>query len=101
MGGEKSNGDNLIAIHDGDIATVFAIEALALVDHFNFLDSTAAPPAQGKEPKAAKRPKSKAVVAATPGKGGAPGWFLSTNDNWAQKFFDPKDLHSVDRELFG
>ena len=104
VGGEKSNGDNLIAIHDGDIATVFAIEALALVDHFNFLDSTATPPAQGKEPKAAKgakRPKSKAVVAATPGKGGAPGWFLSTNDNWAQKFFDPKDLHSVDRELFG
>ena len=29
------------------------------------------------------------------------GWFLSTDDKWAAKFFDPKDLHSVDRELFG
>jgi len=35
-GGEEQNGDNLIAIHDTDIATVFAIEAIALVDHFNF-----------------------------------------------------------------
>ena len=36
--GEQVNGDNLLAISDGDVATVFAIEALLLVDHFNFLD---------------------------------------------------------------
>ena len=35
-GGEEQNGDNLIAIYDTDIATVFAIEAIGLVDHFNF-----------------------------------------------------------------
>jgi hypothetical protein len=37
LGGEQQNGDNLLAIHDGDVATVFALEALALVDHFNTL----------------------------------------------------------------
>jgi hypothetical protein len=29
------------------------------------------------------------------------GWFLSTDDKWTAKFFDRKDLHSVDRQLFG
>ena len=37
-GGEDNNGDNLIEVHDRDIATVFAIEALSLVDHYMFLD---------------------------------------------------------------
>jgi PLD-like domain len=37
-GGEAENGDNLLAIHDADVATAFAIEALGLVDHYNFLD---------------------------------------------------------------
>jgi hypothetical protein len=42
-GGEAANGDNLLAIHDADVATVFAIEALGLVDHYNFLDRMANP----------------------------------------------------------
>ena len=37
-GGEEANGDNLLEIHDADVASVFAIEALLLVDHYNFLD---------------------------------------------------------------
>jgi phosphatidylserine/phosphatidylglycerophosphate/cardiolipin synthase-like enzyme len=37
-GGEAVNGDNLLQIHDADVATAFAIEALLLVDHYNFLD---------------------------------------------------------------
>jgi hypothetical protein len=37
-GGEAANGDNLLEIHDADVATAFAIEALLLVDHYNFLD---------------------------------------------------------------
>lgn len=37
-GGEESNGDNLLEIHDADVATAFGIEALLLVDHYNFLD---------------------------------------------------------------
>lgn len=38
LGGEQDNGDNLLAIHDADVATAFAIEALLLIDHYNFLD---------------------------------------------------------------
>jgi phosphatidylserine/phosphatidylglycerophosphate/cardiolipin synthase-like enzyme len=88
-GGEQSNGDNLLAIRDGDVATVFAIEALLLVDHFDFLDR------MPKAGKTRKLPVSKQQQAASA------GWFLSTDDKWAAKFFDSKDLHSVDRELFG
>ena len=49
-GGEAENGDNLLAIHDADVATAFAIEALGLVDHYSFLDRMANP----KKPKAPK-----------------------------------------------
>jgi hypothetical protein len=41
LGGEEQNGDNLIRIDDPAIATVFAIEAVGLVDHFDFRDSLA------------------------------------------------------------
>ncbi len=51
LGGEKSNGDNLLEIHDEDVATVFAIEALGLIDHYNFLDRYA----KAKAAKAAKQ----------------------------------------------
>ena len=85
-GGEESNGDNLLAIHDGDVATVFAIEAILLVDHFDFLD---------RMPKARKIPVSKQQAALNA------GWFLSTDDGWTAKYFDPRDLYSVDRQLFG
>lgn len=91
LGGEKVNGDNLLAIRDADVVTVFAIEALGLVDHFNFLDGTA----KGPKAKGAARPsalKQQAAVSA--------GWFLGTTDAWAHKFFDPHDLHFKDRELF-
>jgi hypothetical protein len=100
-GGEENNGDNLLAIHDQDIATVFAIEALLLVDHFDFLDKM---PKAGKgnakgkgngRVKTARLPTSQHQTAMNA------GWFLSTDDQWAAKYFDPKDLHSVDRQLFG
>ncbi len=98
LGGEEQNGDNLLAIHDGDVATAFALEALGLVDHFNFLDSMAKATAPAKggaaaKPKVAPAAKQPAAVAA--------GWFLSTDDRWTTKFFDPNDLHCVDRLLFG
>lgn len=87
LGGEANNGDNLLAIHDGDVATVFAIEALSLVDHFDFLDRSAA--GQKKAPPASKLQAAEKA-----------GWFLSTTGKWAEKYFDPSDLHSVDRQLF-
>ncbi len=94
-GGEESNGDNLLAIYDADVATVFAIEAILLVDHFDFLDRM--PKAQAgkaRGPRVRKLPQSKQQAAASA------GWFLSTDDKWTNKYFDQKDLHSVDRQLF-
>jgi hypothetical protein len=89
-GGEAKNGDNLLAISDMDVATAFMIEALALVDHFNFLDRFS---------KAAKTPRGKAPAAKQSAAAGA-GWFLSTSDRWVNPYFDPKDLHCMDRQLF-
>ncbi len=95
LGGEMENGDNLIAIHDRDIATAFAIEALALVDHFEFLDrqSAKASPAKKKAPVAPDTASKEQMAEEAE-------WFLSTTDRWAAPYFDPNDLHSVDRELF-
>ncbi|MDV6329956.1 phospholipase D-like domain-containing protein [Asticcacaulis sp. 201] len=92
--GEEVNGDNLLAIRDADVATVFAIEALGLVDHFNFLNGVAKGPKSQSHPATAAAPaiKQQAAVAA--------GWFLGTTDAWAHKFFDPHDMHCKDRELF-
>ncbi len=92
LGGEQANGDNLLAIHDEGVATAFVIEALSLIDHFNFLDHTA------KAPEAATAPPDTGVkrVAAA-----ASGWFLGVTDAWAGKYFDPNDLHCRDRLLFG
>jgi phosphatidylserine/phosphatidylglycerophosphate/cardiolipin synthase-like enzyme len=99
-GGEEANGDNLLAIYDADVATVFAIEALGLVDHFNFLDKCAT---GGKGSRAAqkkggrmKKPSASPQHAAV-----SRGWFISTDDQWAKPYFDPKDLKFADRTLFG
>ena len=91
LGGEQANGDNLLAIHDGDVATVFAIEAVGLVDHFQFLNRMAAsaPAAMKGQIPASKQQAALAV-----------GWFLSTSDRWALPYFDPNDSHFTDRVLF-
>ena len=91
LGGEEENGDNLIAIHDADIATAFAIDGLGLVDHFDFLDRCAA---QGKTAPGTGQSSSKPQQAI------AARWFLSTNDRWTVPYFDSNDLHCVDRQLF-
>lgn len=102
-GGEKSNGDNLLAIHDQDVATVFAIEALLLVDHFNFLDSMPkASQARGNvKVKGKAKPTSKPIPASKQQAALDAGWFLQTDDKWTTKYFAANDLHSVDRQLFG
>jgi hypothetical protein len=38
-GGEKANGDNLLAIFDRAVATAYAVEAVRLVDHYHFRTS--------------------------------------------------------------
>jgi hypothetical protein len=59
-GGEAQNGDNLLAIHDADVATAFAIEALGLVDHYDFLDRMAHPKAKAPKKTGAAAAKKKA-----------------------------------------
>jgi len=94
LAGEKVNGDNLLEIRDRDVATVFAIEALGLVDHFDFLDSRAQGAGSASLSANAAPPavKDQAAVSAR--------WFLGVTDFWVKKYFDPKDLHCIDRELF-
>lgn len=97
LGGEESNGDNLLQINDTDIATVFALEAISLVDHFDFRNAHAAPK-NDTAPTAAKgqdnTPDKNAPIDHTP-------LNLYTNDSWATRYFEPSDLHYMDRELFG
>jgi phosphatidylserine/phosphatidylglycerophosphate/cardiolipin synthase-like enzyme len=90
--GEEVNGDNLIAIHDTEIATVFMIEALTLVDHFDFLDRSSTK---------AKKPPAQIKAASKQQQAVDAQWFLSTSDRWVAPYFDKSDLHFVDRELFG
>jgi hypothetical protein len=124
QGGEENNGDNLIHIKDMDIATVFAIEAISLVDHFDFRDAhgsgatavSKAPPApKGEGQTAAQHAATKKPAAAVAGAAGGdsnpnpmatsadapPTLQLYGNDSWAQRYFDPNDLHCEDRLLFG
>lgn len=87
--GEKENGDNLIEIRDGDVATAFALEALALVDHFQFLNRLSDHGGDKDDPPASKREAARGA-----------GWFLSTSDRWSLPYFDEHDLRCVDRLLF-
>jgi len=95
IGGEIANGDNLIAIRDKEVAAVFVIEALGLVDHFSFLDRLATKSGAARTTAATKKkPASKAQAAVQA------QWFLSTDDDWVRPYFDKKDLKFADRELF-
>ena len=88
--GEMANGDNLLAIHDADVVGAFVIEALALVDHFNFLGRLAQE--NHTEVAAAVADRRQAAKDAH--------WYLGTTDFWARKYFDQADLHCRDRILF-
>ncbi|TDX01584.1 phospholipase D-like domain-containing protein [Dinghuibacter silviterrae] len=80
LGGEEQNGDNLIEIHDTDVATAFAIEALDLVDHFDFRDLHSK---QGGEDTTNPATMS-----------------LAATDAWATSYYDPNDYHTRERTLF-
>jgi hypothetical protein len=74
FGPEQRNGDNLIEIRDGATVTVFAIEAIRLVDHFSFRNRVTNTPEIDLEASGAAKP-----------------WFAS--------YYDPNDLHFVERTL--
>ena len=71
---EQKNGDNLIEIRDRDAVTVFAIEAIRLVDHFAFRD----------------RKQNPDEIDLHHGEEDPP---------WPDSYYDPEDLHSVERQL--
>ncbi len=81
LGGEKDNGDNLLCIKDTDVATVFAIEALRLTDHYNFrsIQDKAEKSKENKEKKPAK---------------------LDSSGKWVERFYDKNDIRNRERELF-
>ena len=100
LGGEEQNGDNLIQINDTDIATVFALEAAALVDHFDFRNANEAPKS-ATAPTATKGTDNTPTATEQAAPADTAPLHLYTNDSWAKRFFDPNDLHCLDRELFG
>ena len=55
-GGEKDNGDHLILIEDGRVATSYAVEALRTFDHFHFRVAMREADVQQTELKLAKLP---------------------------------------------
>jgi len=78
-GGEASNGDNLLAITDREVATIYGVEAVRLVDHFHFRaawkNATSAKPLQLQGPVAKGKPA------------------------WWSKYFDETNLASKEREM--
>jgi len=76
-GGEQSNGDNLLAIHDARVAEVFAVEAMRLVDHYEFRAAV----------QAATQVKP---LALSP---------CGTQSKWWTPEYAPTDMRNVQREL--
>lgn len=76
---EQNNGDNLIEIHDAGLATVFAIEAIRLVDHFQFFNRLSL---------AGKTDKPDTL------------YLHGTKESdWVSKYYDKNDLLCATREL--
>ncbi len=81
-GGENQNGDSLAMIEDAAIANMFAIEAVALFDHYHFRKVMQTVTAQ--EPP---------LTLWFPGKPNAP-------TAWWKAYYDPKRIQMRDRYLF-
>jgi hypothetical protein len=72
---EKSNGDNLVAIYDRAIATMYGVETIRLIDHYRFRA-------------AIKNAKTKALV------------LKSSNEKWWAPYYDPRSIKNAERLLF-
>ncbi|MBW4888755.1 hypothetical protein KXQ82_03480 [Mucilaginibacter sp. HMF5004] len=75
LGPEQHNGDNLLEIRDQHVVTAFAIEAIRLVDHFQFRDKD-----------------NTATKSDVP-------LVLHTDDQWVAKYYDDTDMHCRERTL--
>jgi hypothetical protein len=70
-GGEENNGDNLLAIYDRRIATAYGVEAMRLVDHYNF------------------RSVMKKATSSKP--------LTLTRGIWWEKYYDPSNINCNER----
>jgi phospholipase D-like protein len=77
-GGETSNGDNLLMINDPVVAQAFAVEAIRMVDHYQF--------------RAAMKTATNVRPLVLSPCGGTPKWW--------EHDYDPNDIHNLQRELF-
>lgn len=75
-GGEKANGDNLVAFYDPAVVTAFAVEAIQLIDHYRFRSVQSR--ATRKDPLRLKR----------------------RSEDWSADYFDPGSPKLRERELF-
>jgi hypothetical protein len=77
-GGEESNGDNLLEIRDPAIAVMYAVEAIKLVDHYEF--------------RAYEQTATKTQPLVLEGS--------SATEPWWQSSFDPTNIKNTERLLF-
>jgi hypothetical protein len=77
---DGQNGENLVLVRDRRVATSYMIEAVRIIDHYQFRVAR----------KAAKKKGEKLKLQPPPDSGGAP-W-------WAEDYSDPRKIK--DRELF-
>lgn len=85
-GGEENSGDNMLIIQDRELATVFAIEAIRLVDHYHFRAKKKQASAQAQPQQPPQPPK--------------PVLLKQSAQEWTPKFYNPDDLKFTDRNLF-
>jgi hypothetical protein len=77
-GGEHDNGDNLLELRGRGFASLYAVEAVKLIDHYHF--RAAMKTATNDDP----------LVLAGPA-----DW-----QKWVSPYYDPNDLKSLDRAIF-
>lgn len=86
FGPEQANGDNLLEIRNRNVVTVFAIEAMRLIDHFEWRNALSV-----------KGTRQPVMPSATPAK----TFYLhgSEESNWVAKYYNPLDLRCMEKEL--
>jgi phosphatidylserine/phosphatidylglycerophosphate/cardiolipin synthase-like enzyme len=78
-GGEKNNGDNMIAIYDPVVVQAYAVEAIRLVDHYDF-----------------RARQNKATVANPLQLQSSP----TAGQEWWRAYYDPNNIKNRERTLF-
>jgi phosphatidylserine/phosphatidylglycerophosphate/cardiolipin synthase-like enzyme len=78
QGGERRNGDNLLELRGPAIASLYAVEAIKMIDHYHFRASMKT--ATTSDPLILRGPSD---------------W-----QRWVAPYYDANDLKSLDRQLF-